>query len=88
MWLMSLLLSNILKSYLFQKEVPMRTENNTEFGLEESKDGKNEGPVGDGDGEVGDVILAPDRSRHSDGSGTKSRAFDVIPLEEVTGSPQ
>ncbi|PMD31441.1 MFS general substrate transporter [Hyaloscypha variabilis F] len=73
---------------LLEKEVPMRTENNTEFGLEESKDGNNEGRVGDGDGEVGDVIIAADRSRHSVGSGTMSRAVDVIPLEEVNGIHQ
>lgn len=70
---------------LLEKEVPMRTENNTEFGLEESKNKKNEGRIDDGDGEVGDIIVAADRSRHSDGSGAKSRAVDIIPLEELNG---
>jgi MFS family permease len=70
---------------LLEKEVPMRTENNTEFGLEESRHGKNEGRVGDSDREAGNVIVAADRSRHSDGSGAKIRAVDAIPLEEVNG---
>lgn len=67
---------------LLEKEVPMRRENNTEFGLEESTDGKTEGCVGDGD-----VIVGADRSRH-DGSGANPRAVDVSPLEEVNSSPQ
>ena len=70
---------------LLEKEIPMRTENNTEFGLDESEDGKNEARVGDGDGNIGDTITAAGRSRHSDGSGAKSKAVDVIPLEEVSG---
>ena len=69
---------------LLEKEVPMRTENNTEFGLDESEDRKNKAPIGDGDGDIGHAIAAADRSRHSDGSGAKSKAVDVIPLEEVS----
>jgi MFS family permease len=70
---------------LLEKEVPMRTENNTEFGLDESEDTKNEARIGDDAGIIGDVIAAGGKSRHSDGSGANSRAVDVIALEQVSG---
>jgi MFS family permease len=74
---------------LLEQEVPMRTENNTEFGLEESiKDGKNMGRAGDGDDdweELGDAIVNADRNDRDDGNGGQSRAVDVISLEEVNG---
>lgn len=41
---------------LLEKEVPMRTQNNTEFGLEDSQEDKTGQSVGDGDGETGNVI--------------------------------
>jgi hypothetical protein len=63
----------------------MRTENNTEFGLDESEDTKNEARIGDDAGIIGDVIAAGGKSRHSDGSGANSRAVDVIALEQVSG---
>jgi hypothetical protein len=37
---------------LLENKVPMRTENNTEFGIEERNDGQHEGRVDNGDGEV------------------------------------
>lgn len=37
---------------LLENKVSMRTENNTEFGIEERNDGQHEGRVDNGDGEV------------------------------------
>lgn len=65
-----------------EKEVPMRTENVTEFGLEE--DGNNRGRVNDSGESAGGLMASADASRHSDGSGARSRGVDVIPLEEVS----
>lgn len=65
-----------------EKEVPMRTENATEFGLEE--DGSNKGRVNDSGESAGGLMASADVSRHSDGSGARSRGVDVIALEEVS----
>ena len=73
---------------LLEKEVPMRTENNTEFGLDEGEDKKTDTRVCDDNVDVGGVIDAPGRSRHSDASGSKSRANDDISLKDVGGLTQ
>lgn len=65
-----------------EKEVPMRTENATEFGLEE--DGNNKGRVNNRGESAGGLMASADVSRHSDGSGTRSTAVDGIALEEVS----
>lgn len=65
-----------------EKEVPMRTENATEFGLEE--DGNNKGRVNDSGESAGGLMAAAGVSRHGDSSGTRSRAVDGIALEEVS----
>lgn len=65
-----------------EKEVPMRTENATEFGLEE--DGNNKGRVNDRGESAGGLMASAGVNRHSDGSGARSRAVDGIALEEVS----
>lgn len=64
-----------------EKEVPMRTENATEFGLEE--DGNNKARVNDSGESAGGLMASGDVSRHSRGGGARSRAVDGIALEEV-----
>jgi EmrB/QacA subfamily drug resistance transporter len=69
---------------LVEKEVPMRTENNTEFGLDESENINNQARGGDAEGVTDNVVAtAAGRSRHSGGTGVNARAVDVISLEEV-----
>lgn len=65
-----------------EKEVPMRTENATEFGLEE--DGSNQGRVNDSGESAGGLMASADVSRRSDGSRARSRDVDGIALVEVS----
>ncbi|KAG6365693.1 hypothetical protein INS49_007304 [Diaporthe citri] len=65
-----------------ENEVLMRTENATEFGLEE--DGNNKGGVNDSGESAGGLMASADVIRHSNGSGVRSRVVDGIALEEVS----
>ncbi|KAK5047794.1 hypothetical protein LTR84_006459 [Exophiala bonariae] len=71
---------------LLEKEVPMRTQNNTEFGLEEDEDTNNARSVRDGDGETGDVIIEAIRSPDITADGMTPGAIDVIPLQKVNAA--
>lgn len=64
-----------------EKEVPMRTNNATEFGLEEDEEDRRHGH--NARESAGGLVASADASRYSDGSGARSAAVDGIALEEV-----